>query len=69
VDKEKNLPPEVVEHVRQSYEDAKFRARLWDIIKRWAKAAAAFVVTTHATIIVLDNGWEGFKKWLASLAR
>lgn len=66
---EKELPPEVVAHVKQSYEDAKFRSRLWDIVKRWTKATAAFVVTAHATIIVLDNGWEGFKKWLASLVR
>ena len=66
---EKELPPEVVDHVKQAYEDAKFRARLWGIIRRWANALVAFLLTTHATIVVLDNGWEGFKKWLASLAR
>jgi hypothetical protein len=68
-DKTDDLPPEVVEHVRQSYEDAKFRARLWEVCIRWAKAIAAFIVTTHATVIVLDKGWEGVKRWLASLVR
>jgi hypothetical protein len=64
-----DIPPEVIEHARQSYEDAKFRARLWGMLVRAFKAFAAFVLTTSATIVVLQNSWEGLKRWLGSVVR
>lgn len=42
-----HLPPEMVEFVRQQHEDAKFRAKLWATLRRWA--IAVFTVFLGAT--------------------
>ncbi len=65
----RELTPEQVEHVRKSLEDARFRARLWAAVTRWCKAIAAAVITTHATLIVLEKALAEVKQWLTSLGK
>jgi hypothetical protein len=68
-DNGRELTPEQVEHVRKSLDDARFRARLWAGVRRWAKAFAAAIITTHATLIVLEKAIAEVKLWLASLIK
>lgn len=51
------LPPELLEYMRQQHEDAKFRARLMAMCKRWTLAAVAAMLTA-------TSGWEAVQKVL-----
>jgi hypothetical protein len=42
--KDSDLPPELAEFVRQQHEDAKFKARLWLILKRWVTVGFAILL-------------------------
>jgi hypothetical protein len=49
------LPPDLAEFVRQQHEDAKFKARLWSILKRW-------VTVGFAIFLGGTSGWEAVTK-------
>ena len=53
-----NLTPDLAEFVRQQHEDAKFKARLWSILKRWITAG-------FAVLLAGTSGWEAITKLIA----
>ena len=52
------ISPELLAYMRQQQDDAKFRARLAGIAKRWATAALA-------VLLAVTSGWDALTKLIA----